>query len=425
MDREGAEGEFDEKGSLSVGRSWRGDEQTVTLRAVDEGGRPQLRFHKYKKGKKLGMRVVTLERETLRATEIREYDADEQLIRIARLTPEAQGEVSEPGRAHAFESPAAKTPPLPPKPLPGKAIRPTPLKPARPKPSPVKPTARPKPVVRPGASIPALPQPRALAAPPGTLLGAAPNGAFATAEEVLRRFGPALGAAKSVTVAGDAGPETWLVRREAAGRKLERAAVVNELAMREVLRSFYGESFEATAAVGFEAGGRAALLERLTPGSTVQHSFRPLAPRERAALATLSLVFGLADHGPERLVWRSDRKPLVSGLRAVRREPRRPAVDESPLIAVEIRLGRVPFVRMNPSLPREDYAEEARRVGSILSAPGFAERFRERLGRAGMTEEEAKGYADAAAANLARFDALLSPYLEAASAVEELTDGGR
>lgn len=261
-------------------------------------------------------------------------------------------------------------------------------------------------------------------APPGTLLSAAADGVFATPEEVLRRFGPTVGQSRKLVVQGPAGPETWLVRQDTGGRKLMRADVENELLMREIVRSFYGDVFETAPAVGFEAGKRAALLEKVSPAAPAPKSLRPFSPRERAALATLSLVFGLVDLGPEHFVWREGHKPLLVGLGGVRRNVFKLADEERPLVAVEIRLGRVPFVRISPPLEREEYREEARRIEASMQAPGFVQRLRPRLERTGLAEAQAKDYLDAAAANLARFEASLEPYLEAAASLEELTDSG-
>lgn len=404
--REGAEGEFDEKGALAIGRSWRGPEQTVTLRAADDRGRPQLHFHKYRQGRKIGVRVVTLDPATLKAAEIREFDAAGRLVRIATITKEGRAEVSEPGRKLVL---GAETPPPPP------AARKPPAKP------PV--ARRPRPL--PDPTPPEPPRPKILTAPPGALLTSAADGAFSSAAAAVRRFGPAVARTRRLTVHGSSGPETWLVRREAGGRPLEREEVENELVMREVLKSFYAELFEAPPAVGFESGARVALVERLAAGSPVQRTFRPFAPKERAALATLSLVFGLGDLGPERFRWSEGRRPQLTGLGSVRRAPARVARDERPLILVELRLGRLPFLRASPALPLENYREEAGRVAEILRAPGFAEGWRERLERAGLTPEQAKAYCDAVNSNLSRFEVLLAPYLEAASALEELTDAGR
>ena len=185
----------------------------------------------------------------------------------------------------------------------------------------------------------------------------------------------------------------------------------NELLMREVLRSFYADIFET----GAERAKRAEAGE-------TSKAFRPLAPKERAALATLSLIFGLADLGPEHLRLSEGRKPMLVGRTQVRREPLRLTDSDLPLIPVEIRMGHVPFVRLHPPLPREDYREEARRVQRMTEAPGFDERFRARLERAGLDARQSKAYWNAARSNLLRFDALLQPYLDAATGLEDLTD---
>lgn len=418
--KEGAEGEFDDRGALAVGRQWSGDEQTVIFRAEDGPRRPQLRFHRYRKGVKVGVRVITLNPDTQRAAEIREYDGSGELVRLARIGKEGKAEVSEPERRLA--SPVAK--------LPAPVAKPPAPKPA-PKPAPpTKPAPKPKPAPQAPKPVPPPPQParppdpRPLSAPPGALLGAANDGSLAGTIEVIRRFGPAVGQSRKLVVQGAAGPETWLVRREAHGRSLKRPQVENELLMREVVRSFYGELFETAPAVGLEAGERAALIERLTDGTTVQQGFRPFSPRERAALATLCLVFGLSDLGPEHFVWREGRKPVLTELSAVRRQVYKLADVEKPVIAVELRLGRLPFIRQSPPLEREEYLQEAARIAAALNAPGFALRLRSRLQRAGLSEADAKSYVDAAAANLTRFEANLEPYLDAASGLEDLTDSG-
>lgn len=412
---EGAEGDFDERGALLTGRQWKGDEQTVILRTNDGPTRPQLRFHKYRKGRKIGVRVVTLDPETQRAAEIREYDGSGELVRLARITKDGRAEVTEPQRR--LELPPRAPPPKPPPAKP-------PVKKAAPPPK-APPATKPAPVpAKPAPAPPAQPAPRPLAAPPKALVGTAPDGAFADTAAVLHRFGPAVGRAKRLVVEGAAGPEAWAVRREAYGRGLKRGEVENELLMREVLRTFYAEVFDAAPAVGFEAGSRAALLERLTDGSTVQTGFRPFSPRERTALATLCLVFGLSDLGPEHFVWRDGRKPLLTGLHAVRREVQKLDEVEKPVLAVELRLGRLPFIRVSPPLELEEYRAEAERVAGILNAPGLNSRLRARLLQAGLDEAAAKSYVDAAAANLARFETNLAPYLEAASGLDELTDSG-
>ncbi|MBI4423920.1 MAG: hypothetical protein HY554_09350, partial [Elusimicrobia bacterium] len=280
LGREGAEGEFDARGGVVTGRAWRGEEETVTLRGSDLEGRPQLRFHKYRGGRKTGVRVLTVDPATHRPIRLEEFDGTGRRRRLAVLGPDGVGVARElpralapPGARPGSEAPAAA---------------------ARPK------AARAPPPRAPSAGSP--PPARAFAAPPDSLLAAAPDGAFAPAAAVVRRFGPALGQARTFVVAGAAGAETWRVRRERDSRPLEREEVANELLAREVLRSFYGELFEAPPAVGFEASGRAALIERLPEGTTAQAAFRPLAPKERAGLAGLALVFGLADLGREHLL---------------------------------------------------------------------------------------------------------------------------
>ncbi|MBI4424356.1 MAG: hypothetical protein HY554_11540, partial [Elusimicrobia bacterium] len=137
------------------------------------------------------------------------------------------------------------------------------------------------------------------------------------------------------------------------------------------------------------------------------------------------LVFGLADLGREHLLALPGRRLALVGLGDVRRVPLRHAAEELPLLPVEIRLGRAPFVRPGPPLPEEDYREEAERLRRHLDAPGYGGRFRERLQRCGLSAEEAKAYWDALRANLERFAENLAPYLEAAAGLDtELTEPG-
>ena len=351
-----------------TGRSMYGDEETVTLKGYDAQGLPQIRFDKYRRGRKVGVRMVTVDLESGRPARIEEFDGLGQLTRVATLVNGAL---------------VTKTVPEP-KP----AAKPPRHSPSRRSPSPAKRERR-------RLDKPPARRQRRTASAPGAVVRPSP-----TLPPSLPAQAPPPSPSEKPPIALTPPPRGPLTRE-----------MENDLLMREVLRSFYADIFEA----GAERAKRAEAGE-------TSKAFRPLAPKERAALATLSLIFGLADLGPEHLRLSEGRKPMLVGRTQVRREPLRLTDSDLPLIPVEIRMGHVPFVRLHPPLPREDYREEARRVQRMTEAPGFDERFRARLERAGLDARQSKAYWNAARSNLLRFDALLQPYLDAATGLEDLTD---
>ena len=84
----------------------------------------------------------------------------------------------------------------------------------------------------------------------------------------------------------------------------------NELAVRRVVRRFFGRYFDVPSAAGVERGFDSYLVMELKPGSTRRYD-APLTVEQRAALAVLAHAFGLSDMNPGNLLFPAEGKPVL------------------------------------------------------------------------------------------------------------------
>ncbi|NNN05741.1 MAG: hypothetical protein HKL90_07555 [Elusimicrobia bacterium] len=86
--------------------------------------------------------------------------------------------------------------------------------------------------------------------------------------------------------------------------------VRRELAMRRVVRRFFGRYFETPSAFGVKRGGQSYLVMELHPGQRA-YAHSPMTPDQRAALAVLARGLGLGDMNQGNVLFSNGRRPAL------------------------------------------------------------------------------------------------------------------
>jgi len=172
-----------------------------------------------------------------------------------------------------------------------------------------------------------------------------------------------------------------------------------ELALRRVIRRWFGRWFDAPSAFGVERGFESYLVMEFKDGAPA-HNRNSLTLEQRAALAVLVHAFGVWDMNPGNVLFPPGGKPVLIDFEQSlsRREPvasRLP--DES--IAMEM-----PWMSRFERNRAEDYQPAVRDWRKLWSAPEAKAAFAADLQAAGFTAEEAAYFVRIVDANTADLD---------------------
>jgi hypothetical protein len=157
-----------------------------------------------------------------------------------------------------------------------------------------------------------------------------------------------------------------------------------ELALRRVIRRWFGRWFDAPSAFGVRGGRESYLVMELKSGSP-SFSRSPLTREQRAALAVLVHAFGVGDMNPGNVLFPPDARPVlldfeVALTRLAPNASRLP--DEG--IALEM-----PWMSRSELNRAEDYQPAVRAWRELLAEPASKDALREDFEAAGYSAEEA------------------------------------
>ncbi|OGS01490.1 MAG: hypothetical protein A2V88_03030 [Elusimicrobia bacterium RBG_16_66_12] len=158
----------------------------------------------------------------------------------------------------------------------------------------------------------------------------------------------------------------------------------NELAMRRVVRRFFGRYFDAPSAAGVERGDDSYLVMEYKPGRP-DHYANSLSGEQRAALAVLAHAFGLSDMNPGNLLFPANGKPVLLDFeQAFSRS--RPVAGRIPDEGIALEM---PWVSRFDYNRVEDYQPAVREWRRVFASGKTREALREDFLAAGFTAEEA------------------------------------
>jgi hypothetical protein len=194
----------------------------------------------------------------------------------------------------------------------------------------------------------------------------------------------------------------------------ERAG--NELAMREIVRRWFPESFGvAPEAITIEHGGEIFVLTKGAAAAPDPARIARMTAAQRADYALLRLVFRAEDLNRGNILFGKDGKPTLIDFEKVIAEPLDPA-------AVARGADNEIFVKGFPvvSLAGNDpaiYRAHADKLRERFDDPNFVARLTEVLVKAGWTPERTAAYLKAVEINLKNFEINVAPYINAANKV--------
>lgn len=158
----------------------------------------------------------------------------------------------------------------------------------------------------------------------------------------------------------------------------------NELAVRRVVRRFFGRYFDVPAAAGVEHGFDSYLVMELKPGSP-NHFESPLTGAQRAALAVLAHAFGLSDMNPGNVLFSAKSLPVLLDFeQAFSRS--RPVASRIPDEGIALEMPWIDRFRLNRV---EDYQPAIREWRRLFASEETRGALREDFLAAGFTPDEA------------------------------------
>jgi hypothetical protein len=174
--------------------------------------------------------------------------------------------------------------------------------------------------------------------------------------------------------------------------------VRNELAIRRVVRRFFGAYFDVPDAYGVDRGLDSYLVMEKSPGSKAW-SHPPLTRGQRTALAILARAFGLGDMNPGNLLFGDGKPVLLDFEQALSRSG--PVVGRLPdeRIAEEM-----PWMARNEMNRVEDFQPAVRAWRALLAEPATREALVSDFEAAGFTRPEAEAKLAVVEANSAALD---------------------
>jgi hypothetical protein len=175
--------------------------------------------------------------------------------------------------------------------------------------------------------------------------------------------------------------------------------VRNELALRRVIRRWFGTYFDTPASFGVKAGADSYLIMELKDGSRAYAS-NPLTKDQRAALAVLAHAFGISDMNPGNLLFPPQGRPVLIDFEvALNRSTPNPSRIGDESIALEMPwLSRFEFNRA------EDYQPAVRAWRALLAEPASAAELLTDFQAAGFSAEEAADRLEIVKENTADLD---------------------
>ncbi len=228
------------------------------------------------------------------------------------------------------------------------------------------------------------------------------------------------------TVKVEVGGQDWYLKRvskklgdsiDTGLRELtprERAG--NELALREVVRRWFPETFRvAPEAIAIEHGGEIFVLTRGAPAAPAPARLQTMTAAEHADYALLRLVFRAEDLNRGNVLFGKDGKPTLIDFEKVIAAPLDPASVARGANA-EIFLKGFPVV----SLKGNDlavYRAHADKLRARFASPEHVAELTGVLERAGWTPERTASYLKAIEINLRNFEVNLAPYIAEANTV--------
>ncbi|MDX6768891.1 MAG: hypothetical protein SF051_05120, partial [Elusimicrobiota bacterium] len=222
----------------------------------------------------------------------------------------------------------------------------------------------------------------------------------------------------------EAGGRTWYLKRVSQTNSVldddhkalspaDRAG--NELAMREIVRRWFGRSFGvAPRAVAFEHGKERFVLTEGAAAAPDEPRYRAIEARARADYAVLKLVFRAEDLNKTNILFgRPGEKPVLIDFEKVIAEPL-PTARMAKFADDDLMLKGFPVASRteynDPAVYREAVAPWRERFAD----PAFRGEFSALLRRAGWDEARIARYLEAVDYNLAHFDDHLGAYLTVA-----------
>lgn len=173
----------------------------------------------------------------------------------------------------------------------------------------------------------------------------------------------------------------------------------NELALRRVVRRFFGKYFDVPSAAGVERGFDSYLVMELKPGRP-NHYQSMLSAEQRAALAVLAHAFGLSDMNPGNLLFPTNGLPVLLDFeQALSRS--RPVASRMPDEGIALEMPWVDRFQLNRI---EDYQPAIREWHRVFSEPKARAALREDFVAAGFPPAEAESLLAVVAENTKDLD---------------------
>ncbi|MDD5301796.1 MAG: diguanylate cyclase [Elusimicrobia bacterium] len=226
------------------------------------------------------------------------------------------------------------------------------------------------------------------------------------------------------TVKVEVAGEDWYLKRvtKALGESIDaglrgltpRERAGNELAMREIVRRWFPETFGvAPEAIAVEHGGEIFVLTKGAAAAPAPERLKTMTAAERADYALLRLVFRAEDLNRGNVLFGKDGKPTLIDFEKVIAEPLDPASVARGANS-EIFVKGFPIVSLAGNDPAI-YRAHADALRARFDDPNFTARLTEVLERAGWTPERRAAYLKSVEINLRNFETNLKPYLDEAA----------
>lgn len=182
-------------------------------------------------------------------------------------------------------------------------------------------------------------------------------------------------------------------------KRAEWRIIRNELAVRRVVRRFFGRHFDVPSAAGVKRGFSSYLVMEMKAGRP-NHYGSKLSGEQRAALAVLAHAFGLSDMNPGNLLFPAKGLPVLLDFeQALGRS--RPIANRLPDEGIAIEMPWVDRFRLNRV---EDYQPAIREWRRLFAEAKTREALREDFLAAGFPADEAARLLETVAENTKDLD---------------------
>ena len=173
----------------------------------------------------------------------------------------------------------------------------------------------------------------------------------------------------------------------------------NELALRRVIRRWFGRYFDTPSSFGVKAGANSYLVMELMQGSKAYAS-NPLTREQRAALAVLVHAFGISDMNPGNVLFPAHELPELIDFEVAlnRSTPNATRIGDEG-IALEM-----PWASRFETNRAEDYQPAVRAWRALMAEPSSAAALRADFKAAGFSADEAEALLETVARNTADLD---------------------